>query len=299
MALESCFTKGIVLAGGAGTRLHPITRAISKQLLPVYDKPMVYYPLSVLMLAGIRDILLISTPADIGGFQRLLGDGSRLGISVRYAVQPKPEGLAQAFIIGREFIGGDRVALVLGDNIFFGQSFQAMLERAAGRQSGATIFAYTVKDPQRYGVVSLDNEGRPLRIEEKPAIPRSNLAVTGLYFFDNRVVSIAAGLRPSARGELEITDVNRTYLDRGQLNVERLGRGFAWLDTGTETSLMQAANYVQTIEERQGLKIACLEEIAFNKGFITAEHLEKLAGEYNNNYGRYLLSLLPKPGGAE
>jgi len=292
MSTNICFSKGIVLAGGAGTRLHPITRAVSKQLLPVYDKPMVYYPLSVLMLAGIRDILLISTPLDIGNFERLLGDGSRVGISIRYAVQPEPKGLAQAFLIGREFVGRDNVALMLGDNIFYGQGFQESLLRAAIRPQGATIFAYTVKDPQRYGVIELDEHGRAVSIEEKPKIPRSHLAVTGLYFYDNQVVDIAAGLKPSPRGELEITDINRAYLERGQLHVERLGRGFAWLDTGTETSLLQAANFVQTIEERQGQKIACIEEIAFHKGFIQADQLRALAAEYNNSYTQYLLGLL-------
>jgi glucose-1-phosphate thymidylyltransferase len=297
MPPERCFSKGIVLAGGSGTRLYPITRAVSKQLLPVYDKPMVYYPLSVLMLAGIRDILLISTPLDIGSFQRLLGDGSRLGLSIRYAVQPEPKGLAQAFHIGREFIGRDNVAMILGDNIFYGHAFQPMLDRAVSRPSGATIFAYAVKDPQRYGVVELSDDGSALTIEEKPACPRSEFAVTGLYFYDNRVVEIAVGLQPSARGELEITDVNRAYIGRGQMHVERLGRGFAWLDTGTETSLLQAADFVQTIEERQGLKIACLEEIAFHQGFIAAAQLEKLAADCPNSYGRYLLSLLGKTGG--
>ena len=271
-----------------GSRLYPVTRAVSKQLLPVYDKPMIYYPLSTLMLAGIRDVLLISTPQDVGGFERLLGDGSQIGIAVRYAVQPRPEGLAQAFLIGRDFVGQDSVALILGDNIFYGQGFQEMLARVVCQRHGATVFAYAVKDPQRYGVVELDVHGRPTSLVEKPARPRSPYAVTGLYFYDNQVLDVAAGLKPSARGELEITDVNRAYLARGQLHVEKFSRGFAWLDTGTHESLMQAANYVETIEARQGLKIACIEEVALRKGFIAPAQVLELARPMNNVYGDYL-----------
>jgi glucose-1-phosphate thymidylyltransferase len=284
--------KGILLAGGAGTRLRPLTLVVSKQLLPIYNKPMVYYPLSTLMLAGIRNILLISTPSDIEGFRRLLGDGDHLGLQIEYAVQPKPEGLAQSFIIGREFIGASSVALALGDNIFYGHGLSDVLRSAGARTSGATVFAYTVKDPERYGVVEFDPDGHPIDIVEKPKTPRSQWAVTGLYFYDNQVVDIAASLVPSARGELEITDVNRAYLDRGQLHVERLGRGIAWLDTGTYEALLHAANFVQSIEERQGLMMACLEEIAYRLGYITADNVRRLAETMPGSYGLYLQDVL-------
>lgn len=295
MSEASRFKKGIILAGGAGTRLDPLTRATSKQLLPVFDKPMIYYPLSTLMLAGIRDVLLISTPQDIGGFEKLLGDGSHIGIHMRYAVQPQPNGLPEAFIIGREFIDGDNVVLVLGDNIFYGQGFQEMLARTMGQAEGATIFVTPVRDPQRYGVIELDEQGNAVSLEEKPVSPKSNLAISGLYFCDNEVVRIAPKLRPSKRGELEITDVIREYLRGGHLHVECLGRGFAWLDTGTPEALMEAASFVQTIEHRQGLKIACIEEVAFNQGFITAAQIESLTRSMTNSYGEYLLGLLESP----
>jgi glucose-1-phosphate thymidylyltransferase len=292
--------KGIILAGGSGSRLHPVTLGMSKQLVPIYNKPMVYYPLSTLMLAGVRDILVITTPQDREQYERLLGDGSRLGIGLRYAVQPAPEGIAQAFIIGRDFVGGDRVALALGDNVFFGHGLPDSLRRAADRESGATVFGYRVRDPERYGVVEFDATGKVVSLVEKPAKPRSPYAVTGLYFYDNRVLDIAAGLEPSDRGELEITDVNLTYLEAGDLHVEMLGRGIAWLDTGTHDSLLQASNYIQAIEERQGLMVACVEEVAYKMGFMGAAQVRDAADKMKGNaYGQYLASMLEEESGVD
>ena len=286
-------TKGIILAGGSGTRLYPITKGISKQLLPIYDKPMVYYPLSVLMLSGIREVLIISTPEDIDGFKRLLGDGSQFGITLSYAIQPSPDGLAQAFIIGEAFIGNSNVCLVLGDNIFYGQGFTPMLREAIVRKKGATVFGYQVKDPERFGVVEFDDKKCAISLEEKPKQPKSNFAVTGLYFYDNDVIQIAKQVKPSERGELEITTVNQMYLERGDLNVELLGRGFAWLDTGTHESLLEAAHFVETVQNRQGYKVACLEEIAFNNGWLTKQQVLEVGQSMSkNDYGQYLMSLV-------
>jgi glucose-1-phosphate thymidylyltransferase len=289
--------KGIILAGGSGTRLHPVTHAVCKQLLPIFDKPLIYFPLTTLMLAGIRDVLIITTPDDQSAFQRLLNSGERWGLDIRYAMQPKPEGLAQAFVIGREFIGGDDCALMLGDNIFFGHYIREDLKRATSHQSGATIFAYQVRDPERYGVVEFDGEGRAISIEEKPKAPKSSYALTGLYFYDNQVAEIAASIRPSRRGELEITDINQRYLEQGQLRVERMGRGYAWFDAGTHDSLLQAAEFVRTIQQRQGLQIACPEEVAYRLGYIDADQVQRLAAPLaKTEYGQYLLRILDEHG---
>lgn len=293
-------TKGIILAGGSGTRLYPITKGVSKQLLPIYDKPMIYYPLSVLMLAGIQDVLIITTPEDKDSFERLLGDGSQFGIRLQYAVQPSPDGLAQAFIIGETFIGDSNVCLVLGDNIFYGQGFTPMLKQAVARGKGATVFGYQVKDPERFGVVEFDEQHRAVSLEEKPKHPKSHFAVTGLYFYDNDVIEIAKQVKPSDRGELEITTVNQMYLERGDLNVELLGRGFAWLDTGTHSSLLEAAQFVETLEKRQGYKVACLEEIAFNQGWLSKEQVLAIGQSMSkNDYGQYLISLVQHGAGNE